>query len=173
MTKAVKCVFLDRDGVLNEELGYQISHFDEFKIRKEVPQALQQFKSAGYLLVVVTNQSGIAKGTYNEGFVRKCYEAIQAACNYVIDDLYFAPGYDKISKTLSRKPRGLMFEKAIAKHGIDTSKSWMIGDRESDMIPSKKLGINTIHLTEGEKSDFADYKVHSLLEAAQLIINAG
>lgn len=171
MTKAVKCVFLDRDGVLNEELGYQVSSFDEFKVREDVPEALQMLKSAGYLLVVVTNQSGIAKGTYGEDFVRQCHEAIQAACDYVIDDLYFAPGYDKIGKTLSRKPNSLMFEKAIAKHNIAPNQSWMIGDRESDMIPSKKLGINTIHLTEGEKSDFADHKVTSLLEAAQLIVS--
>ncbi len=165
-----KAVFLDRDGVLNEELGYQITSFDEFKVKEGVVEGLKKLKAAGFLLIVVTNQSGIAKGTYDDAFVMQCHEHIQSLTGEILDDIYFASGYDAISKSLSRKPDSLMFEKAIAKHNIDVDQSRMIGDRESDMIPTSKLGVRGIHLTTGEVSDYAEYSVMNFSEAVDLII---
>ena len=166
-----KCVFLDRDGVLNEELGYQITEFSQFRICEGIAEGLRQLKDEGYLLVVVTNQSGIAKGDYDESFVIKCHEALQEACGGVIDALYFAPGYDLISKSLSRKPGSLMFERAMAKFKIAPEQSWMIGDKERDIIPARKLAIRTIHQTSGKVSEYADHAAEGFTEAVRLILS--
>lgn len=165
-----RAVFLDRDGVLNEELGFQVTTSEEFRIKDGVPAGLKQLKAAGFLLVVVTNQSGIAKGTYDEGFVMDCHNRIQEASENSLDDIYFAPGYDSVSKSLSRKPGSLMLERAIAKHDIDVSNSWMIGDRESDMIPAKKMGLKTIQITQLEQSDLADQSAENFSQAIDLIL---
>ncbi|MEC7753196.1 MAG: HAD-IIIA family hydrolase [Bacteroidota bacterium] len=166
-----KCVFLDRDGVLNEELGFQITDLKDFRLKQGVGGFLRSLKDAGYLLIVVTNQSGIAKGSYTEAFVYECHAIVQHACGGIIDALYFAPGHESVSKSLLRKPDSLMFEKAIAKFGIDPTQSWMIGDKERDLIPAKKLGVGTIHLTDKQASEYADFKVSDLVEAAAVILN--
>lgn len=166
-----KCVFLDRDGVLNEELGFQITSFDQFRIREGVVEGLNRLKSSGFLLIVITNQSGIAKGSYGDDFVLQCHEALQNACGGVLDALYYAPGHDTISKSLSRKPDSLMFEKAMAKYDIDPRQSWMIGDKERDLIPAKKWGIGTVHETLGKVSEYADHSVKDFTAAVRLILN--
>lgn len=166
-----KCIFLDRDGVLNEELGYQVIKAEDFKVKDGIAAPLKLLKEAGYLLIVITNQSGIAKGNYTEDFVLECHERIQEACGFLLDDLYFAPGHESVSKSLLRKPDSLMFEKAMAKYGIDPAQSWMIGDKERDLIPAKKLGIGTIHLSDKKASDYADFKFVDLAEAAAVILN--
>ena len=166
----IACVFLDRDGVLNEEIGRHVIKPEEFKIKEGVPEGLKRLKSAGLLLVVITNQSGIARGYYDEAFVWHCYEQIQKACDSVLDGQYFAPGLDKFSRSLMRKPDSLMFEKAIARFGVDVAQSWMIGDKERDLIPARKLGICTMHLTNDEMSGFADFKVDRFEQAVDRIL---
>lgn len=164
------CVFLDRDGVLNEEIGRHVVKPEEFKIKEGVPEGLRHLKSAGLLLVVITNQSGIARGYYDEAFVWHCYEQIQQACGGLLDGQYFAPGLDNFSRSLMRKPDSLMFEKAIARFNIDVTASWMIGDKERDLTPARKLGIRTIHLTNEVKSDFADFKVDHFEQAVDRVL---
>lgn len=171
MTKLNKCIFLDRDGVLNEELGYQVTQLQEFKVKDGITEPLSRLKKAGYLLIVITNQSGIAKGDYTDEFVLECHELIQNACGCLLDDLYFAPGHESVSKSLLRKPDSLMFEKAMAKHKIDPAQSWMIGDKERDLIPARKLGIGTLHLTSKEASEYTNFKARNLAEAASIILN--
>ncbi|NVJ48526.1 MAG: HAD-IIIA family hydrolase [Cytophagia bacterium] len=166
-----KCVFLDRDGVLNEELGYQVTNAEGFKVKEGLTEPLKHLKQAGFLLIVITNQSGIAKGDYTEDFVLECHEKIQQAVGGILDDLYFAPGHESVSRSLMRKPDSLMFEKAIAKYKIDAGQSWMIGDKERDLIPAKKLGMGTVQLTDKEASEYADFKVHDLAEATSVILN--
>ncbi len=159
-----RCVFLDRDGVLNKELGYQITDIEEFELVEGLKESIHKLKSAGFLLIIITNQSGIAKGSYDEQFVIDCFELIQNECNHQIDDMYFAPGHESVSKSLLRKPDSLMFEKAIAKYHIDTEQSWMLGDKERDLIPAKKLGIKTALIGE-DSSDYADKAFKTLSEA--------
>jgi D-glycero-D-manno-heptose 1,7-bisphosphate phosphatase len=163
-----KCVFLDRDGVLNKELGYQITNIQEFELMPDLKGSLNALKDKGFLLIIITNQSGIAKGSYDESFVYKCYEVIQKEVGGIIDAMYFAPGHESVSKSLMRKPDSLMFEKAIAKYHIDPTQSWMIGDKERDLIPAKKLGIKTV-LVGGGTSDYADAIVNDLVEASHII----
>ena len=166
-----KCVFLDRDGILNRELGRHVTTLGEFEVVAGVPEGLGKLKNAGYLLIVVTNQSGIARGYYGEQLVLDCHQILQKSCSDVLDALYFAPGLDSVSRSLSRKPDSLMFEKAIAKFHIDPAQSWMIGDKERDLIPAKRLGIRTIHQTGGRKSPFGDFLASDFAGAIDVVLD--
>lgn len=172
MALATKCVFLDRDGVLNEDrpnYSYQLNHF---KILPGVPEALNRLKDAGYLLVVVTNQSGIAQGIYTENEMRQCHDHFQAVCNNAIDHFYFSPYHPTVTASLGRKPGTLLFEKAIAKFKINPAQSWMIGDRGRDLIPARLLGIRTIQIgDEVEEENRGDFEVNDLSSAAEIILS--
>lgn len=169
-----KCVFLDRDGVLNNEQHDYVSREEDFIIKEGVAEGLALLKKAGYLLIVVTNQAGIAKGMYSETLVRDFHAILQTECGGIIDDLYFAkhhPNYT--SDSLLRKPDSLMLEKAMAKYQIDSTQSFMIGDAERDVKAGKKAGVKTIHITGGkETTDLADWQFGSLLEASKFITKA-
>ncbi|KQS23909.1 HAD-IIIA family hydrolase [Dyadobacter sp. Leaf189] len=169
-----KCVFLDRDGVLNEDCPDYMYNLDKLVIPEGVPEALNLLKNAGYLLIVVTNQAGIAKGLYGPEHVYAIHEAMQQASGNVLDDLYFSPYHPQYSgASLSRKPGSLMLEKAIGKYNIDPEQSWMIGDRDRDMQAGKNAGVRTIHIVpENERSE-GDYAAVNLLEAAKIILKAG
>ncbi len=168
-----RAVFLDRDGVLNEDNPNYTYHIDNFKILSGVPDALAQLKSAGYLLIVVTNQSGIAQGIYTQTEMESCHQFLQSACNHAIDHFYFSPYHPSVTNSLIRKPGTLMFEKAITRFNIDVAQSWMVGDRGRDIIPARQLGIKTIQIgDEIEKENRADYKVKSLLEASLVILQS-
>jgi D-glycero-D-manno-heptose 1,7-bisphosphate phosphatase len=165
------CVFLDRDGVLNADDPNYTFHVEKFKILPGVPEALRLLKERHYKLVVVTNQSGIAKGIYTVGQMRACHDYLQHACHNVFDAFYFSPYHLSVTSSLLTKPDTLMFERAIARFDIDVSLSWMVGDRGRDIIPARNLKIRTIQIgDEIEEKDKADYKVESLLEAAGLIL---
>src|SRR5665811_1899720 len=110
-----KCVFLDRDGVLNKDYVDYSFKLSRFEILNGVPEALYQLKEAGYLLVVVTNQSGIAQGIYSVRQMEICHIYLQEACDHVIDHIYFSPYHPTVSASLARKPGTLMFEKAVAR----------------------------------------------------------
>jgi D-glycero-D-manno-heptose 1,7-bisphosphate phosphatase len=169
----MKCVFLDRDGVLNEEINDYVYQLKDFKIRDGVIEGLQNLKNAGYLLIVVTNQAGIAKGLYKEDDVKNCFNYLQNEAGGIIDDLYFCkhhPSYT--TESLLRKPDSLMLEKAMAKYQIDVNQSFMIGDTQRDIVAGKKAGVKTIHITGGkENTKDADWQFDSLLAASKFIIS--
>ena len=164
-----KCVFLDRDGVINKDYVDYVYSAEKLEILAGVPDALKRLKEAGYLLVVVTNQSGIAKGIYTREQMHETHRLIQEACGNLIDQFYFAPWHPNIHESLTRKPGSLMFEKAIAKFDVDTKKSWMIGDKETDLIPAKKFGIKTIQVDNND-STIADYHACHLPDASKIIL---
>ena|SRR6478735_2107954 len=165
------CVFLDRDGVINKDYVDYTYTLERFEVLPGVIEGLKALKEAGFLLVVVTNQSGIAKGIYKHEDVHLVHDHFQELTGGLIDRFYYSPTHQTISASLSRKPGTLMFEKAIAKFDIDTTKSWMIGDRERDMQPAKKMGIKTILLPEEGYDAEADYKFPSFKEAVSFILS--
>ena len=164
-----KCIFLDRDGVINKDYVDYTYTIEKFEILPKVVEALKLFKNEGYLLVVITNQSGIAKGIYSHQDVHAVHGYFQEQSGNLIDAFYYCPYHGSTSESLTRKPGSLMFEKAIAKFDIDINKSWMIGDRGRDLIPAKKLGIKTIHLCEEEEGLDCNGVVKDLMEAYDLI----
>ena len=167
-----KCIFLDRDGVLNEDRPDYVYKIDDYIIPEGVVDGLNLLKQAGYLLIVVTNQAGIAKGIYTKDDVLNCYDFLQSQCGGVIDDIYYSQHHPKYtSESLLRKPDSLMLEKAIAKYNIDTTTSYMIGDAERDVKAGMKAGVKTIHIETGkEHTNLADYRFANLLEASKFIV---
>lgn len=166
-----KAVFLDRDGVINEDNPQYTYTVEKFHILPGVLEALARLKSADYKLIVVTNQSGIAQGLYTREDVDKCHRYFQEQCSNAIDHYYYSPYHPSVTHSLGRKPGTLLFEKAIARFDIDPSTSWMIGDRGRDIIPARQLGMRTIQIGhEIEKENRADHAVMSLLEASRIIL---
>lgn len=168
-----KCVFLDRDGVLNRERGEYTFKVNEFEVLPKVPEALNLLKKNGYILIVVTNQAGIAKKLYQKEDVLACHAKLQTACNNIIDAIYFAPGHPNYSESLSRKPDSLMLERAIAKYNIDTTKSWMVGDSERDIQAGTKVGVRSVLVGDKYGKGAHSYQTKDLWEAAQFILREG
>ena len=167
-----KCVFLDRDGVLNTDDEYYTFRKEDVFLMEGVPEALQKLKEAGYLLIVVTNQAGIAQNMYGPAEVKEVHRLIQEMSGVTLDDLYFSPHHPQhSSRSMRRKPDSLMIEKAMAKHNIDPAQSWMIGDRLSDIQAGRKAGIKTIFIgTKETEGDLGDFQAKDLRQAADMIL---
>lgn len=166
-----KCVFLDRDGVLNEDRTDYLYRLEDLIIPDGVTEALRLLKNAGYLLIVITNQAGIAKGLYDPEAVYAIHKKMQEASGDALDDIYFSPYHPQYSgKSLSRKPGSLLLEKAIAKYDIDPDQSWMIGDRDRDMEAGQKVGLKTIHIIPETEISAGDFAAINLLAAARIIL---
>ncbi len=166
-----KCVFLDRDGVINKDYVDYVYSADRLEILSGVPEALQNLKAAGFLLIVITNQSGIVKGVYSQEAMHATHQLIQDACNHAITDFFYAPGHPSYSETMARKPGSLMFERAIARYKVAPANSWMVGDRDRDLIPARQLGMQTIQV-DHQDSATAHHKAENLLAASEIILKA-
>jgi D-glycero-D-manno-heptose 1,7-bisphosphate phosphatase len=143
-----KAVFLDRDGVLNKELGDYVCKIEDFKILEHNFSALKELQSRGYLLIVITNQGGLAKGWYSEetlGLMHDNLRNTYAEQGLIISDVYYCRHHPEYNgNCLCRKPGSIMLEKAIARFGIDASSSYFIGDRERDVIAGEAAGVKGI-----------------------------
>jgi D-glycero-D-manno-heptose 1,7-bisphosphate phosphatase len=166
-----KCVFLDRDGVLNEERGDYTFLPEDFVVLPGVVEALQALKARGYLLVVVTNQAGIARGRYTRSEVLACHEKLQQACGQLIDALYYAPAHPSVSASLARKPDSLMLERALARFHIDPRQSWLVGDRLRDIAAAHKVGVPAILVGTAETAPAGVPQVADLAAAARFILD--
>ncbi len=166
-----KCIFLDRDGVLNVDRVDYVYRIEEFIIPPGVGEALRALKDAGYLLVIITNQSGIAKGIYKREDVYMIHQAIQDGTGVELDDIYFCPYHEKFdSHSLTRKPGSLMIEKAAAKYEVDMDASWMVGDHERDITAGTRAGLRTIRLAPQGTETKATHLVDDLLAASKIIL---
>ena len=145
-----KCIFLDRDGVLNVERGDYTFHPEDFIIPDGVPEAIERIKAAGYLAIVVTNQAGISKELYTRKQMNICHDILLKKTANLIDKIYYSPYHPSFSESLTRKPETLMLEKAIAKYNIDPSQSWLIGDRARDIECGQRMGLKTILITNNQ-----------------------
>jgi len=167
-----KCVFLDRDGVLNSDEEYYTYRSEEVFLIEGVAEALRKLQEAGFLLIVITNQAGIAQNLYGPDDVKTVHRLLQEMSGITLDDLYFSPHHpEHSSRSLRRKPDSLMIEKAMAKHAIDPAQSWMIGDRLSDVQAGRKAGVKTIFIGKREtEGDLGDFQAKNLLAAASIIL---
>ena len=139
-----KAVFLDRDGVLNRERGEHTWRVEDFEILPDVPKALRLLQDAGYLLVVITNQSGIGLGLYGHADVARVHDKLRAVLaeqGVVLTDVHYCPHHPRNGRCLCRKPGSLMLERAMARHRIDPQVSVMIGDRDRDMEAAAACGV--------------------------------
>ncbi len=138
-----KAVFLDRDHTLNPDSGY-ISDPNKFDLYPWVPGELAKLKAHGFLLIVVSNQSGIARGliTWEQLNLihRKMDEILSRLVNIKIDSYQVCPHHPD-EGCACRKPQAKLFIAAAKAHKIDLSQSYMIGDRETDMDAAKNAGV--------------------------------
>jgi D-glycero-D-manno-heptose 1,7-bisphosphate phosphatase len=143
-----KAVFLDRDGVLNKELGDYVCKLEDFHILEHNFQTLKELQERGFLLIVITNQGGIAKGWYSEATLGKMHSKLAETYkkqSVIFTEMYYCrhnPLYN--GNCLCRKPGSIMLEKAIARFNIDKTKSYFIGDRERDVIAGQAAGVTGI-----------------------------
>jgi D-glycero-D-manno-heptose 1,7-bisphosphate phosphatase len=143
-----KAVFLDRDGVINRKGGsYYIFREEDFIFNDGLTEALKYFASGGFLLIIITNQGGIAKGLFTTAHLEKLHSFMTeslAASGIKITAVYHCPHHPDISGCECRKPGSLLFENAIAEYEIDPARSFMIGDSEIDIRAAEKTGIKGI-----------------------------
>ncbi len=166
----MRAIFFDRDGVLNVERGTYTFNLNDFAIVPGALHLLKELKSRQFRLIVVTNQAGISLGLYTREQMNECHKFLQEKSGNIIDAFYYAPAHPTISNSLSRKPGSLMFERAISRYHLDPEKCWMVGDREKDLIPARKLGIKTIFFSKNQ-SDFADFSIDKLSEIQDIILH--
>lgn len=143
-----KAIFLDRDGVINRELGDYCTCLADFQLLPTIMEVMKTWFEQGYLLIVVTNQGGIAKGRYTREEVEAIHQYLMGACvakGFRIQEIYYCPHHTEVTgKCLCRKPGRLSFEKAIEKYGIDVTQSFMIGDHQRDMDAARACGIKSV-----------------------------
>tara|TARA_B110000285_G_C15122489_1_gene618083 strand:+ start:2076 stop:2600 length:525 start_codon:yes stop_codon:yes gene_type:complete len=157
MIASQKAIFLDRDGVINHDPGDYTRSLREFTVLPTVYATLKKLHDAGYLLVLITNQGGIAKSLYTHADVNEIHTHLKNQCEengFALTDVYYSPHHPHFGESLSRKPGSLMLERACAKHGIDPSKSWMIGDKTRDLEAGEGAGIKGLLLPVN--ADIAD-----------------
>lgn len=143
-----KAIFLDRDGVINKELGY-VSKLENFVFTDDIIPTLKKFQENGFLFVVITNQGGIAKGFYTHADVAIIHEhmiSVLKENEIIISEIYYCPHHPDSGNCICRKPDSGMLEKAIARFNIDPSKSFMIGDKERDFMAGEKAGVRGIQI---------------------------
>lgn len=150
-------VFLDRDGTLNEQMGY-INHVNRFRLLPGVTEAVRRLNEAGYWVLVVTNQSGVARGYFPLSLVHEVHERMDqafAAAGARLDGIFFCPHHPSgeiapfCLDCACRKPRTGMIEEAMARFPVDKSRSWVVGDRYTDIAFGKRAGMRTILVETG------------------------
>ena len=178
-----RAFFLDRDGVINEEVNY-LHEAEKTVLIPGVPEAVQRIHAAGFLAVAVTNQAGVAKGFYPLSHIVSVHARIQrlllrSGADAVIDAWYFCPHHPEFTGECScRKPRPGMLLRAAADFDIDLSRSFMIGDRISDLLAGRGAGCRAsmlvlsgygVNETEKARNEGFDFS-ENLLEAVKKLL---
>ncbi|MGQ0286809.1 D-glycero-beta-D-manno-heptose 1,7-bisphosphate 7-phosphatase [Pasteurellaceae bacterium 22721_9_1] len=177
-----KAIFLDRDGTINIDHGY-VHQIDNFQFIEGSIEALQQLKAMGYLLVLVTNQSGIARGYFSEEQFLQLTEWMDwslADRGVDFDGIYYCPhhpqGLGEYQQDCDcRKPKSGMLLQAIKELKIDPTKSFMVGDKIEDMQAGiganvkYKVLVKTGKPVTSEGMAKADYTIDSIVELPRLI----
>ena len=170
----MKVAFLDRDGVINKDIGY-LNKWDLFEYKPFVKSALRKLTRAGYQLIVVTNQSGIARGYYSEKdynvLTLEMIKDLRMSGIHLLDHFY-CPHYSQgiikqyAVKCNCRKPRPGLFKKAFKKYNVDRYKSVMFGDRESDIQAAHDAGIEYRFLIKNDINLQTGLRIFDNLETA-------
>jgi D-glycero-D-manno-heptose 1,7-bisphosphate phosphatase len=142
-----KAAFIDRDGTLIEEVNF-LSDVADLRVFPYTREAIRLLKTAGFLVIVVTNQSGIGRGIYDDAAMHSIHEAMQAELPGMIDAFYFCP-HLPCDGCECRKPKLGMIRDAVRDFDIDVAASWMIGDKKIDVETGKNAGARTALVMTG------------------------
>lgn len=176
MTNGLPAVFLDRDGVINRATvsdgrPYPPARLDDFEILPGSITSLLKLADFGYILIGVTNQPDVARGTQSRELVESFNALIQS--RLPIREI-FVCYHDNIDNCECRKPKPGLILKAADKYRLDLSKSWMVGDRWKDIAAGRAVGLKTIfvnyHYTEDYAGAPADFTVEDTVYLADIIL---
>ncbi len=168
-----KAIFLDRDGTLNPDPGY-ISSPKDYCLFEGVGEALAKLHNAGYLLILVTNQSGISRGLFTE----KQLEAVHEKMNNLLgqfgvrlDAIYYCPHhpdfpYNGVTECSCRKPKPGMILQALKDYNIDKENSFVIGDRTSDIKIGLSSGVSPVCIAVKPFKEFEEIPTFPTLSEA-------
>ena len=161
-----KALFLDRDGIINVDHGY-VSKIEDFEFVDEIFDLVRLFTAAGYMIFIVTNQSGIGRGYYSEEDFSSLSEWMVKKLddkNITIEKVYYCP-HSPEEKCHCRKPEIGMIEQALEQYPIDLEHSWIIGDKGSDIALAQNANIgNSVYIGDTKSSE-ATLSFNSLKEA--------
>ncbi len=172
--KKQKAAFIDRDGTLIEEVNF-LSRLEDLRLFSYTAEAIRLLKESGFLIVVVTNQSGIGREIFEESAMREIHAQIQT--DLELDAFYFCP-HLPTDGCRCRKPNTGMIEQASKNFSIDLESSWMIGDKAIDVETGFNARIKTALVLTGYGREAAnelkrnpDVTAENLLEAVKRITN--
>lgn len=183
MTAKVPAIFLDRDGTVNVDHGY-VHEIDDFQFIDGAIEAMQQLKKMGYALVLVTNQSGIARGMFSEDQFMQLTEWMDwslADRDVDLDGIYYCPHHPEAAveeyrqQCDCRKPQPGMLLSAMKELNIDMAASYMVGDKIDDVQAGKAAGVGTSVLVRSGKpvtpegEAVADWVIDSLADLPKRI----
>lgn len=173
-------VFLDRDGVLTEEKSYVCSP-EELAVFPYARECIQKIHEKGYYAIVITNQSGVARGMFSEETLREMNEQLIQETG--IDQVYYCPHHpegkiEQYRKRCScRKPGTGLLKQACQDFPIDMENSYMVGDRAGDILTGQRMGLKTVLVESGygtkglEEPVVPDYVVKDLRDIAEILPN--
>ena len=162
-----KAIFLDRDGVINDNRKH-VNKPEDLIIYQEAKEGLQKVYQAGYELFVVTNQGGIELGHLKKEDLEKIHQRLKEvlAPYCKLTDIRYCPDFHK--KSRCRKPEPGMILDLAKQYDVDIERSWMIGDRDTDITAGIRAGCRTAKI--GEKNPEADVNGKHLLEVVEEIL---
>jgi D-glycero-D-manno-heptose 1,7-bisphosphate phosphatase len=184
-----KAVFLDRDGTINEEVGY-LTDLSRLRLIPGAGAAIKRLNHAGYKVILVTNQSGVARGYFPESLVHEAHERLTNMLREegaVLDGIYYCPHHPTEGNTSytmicdCRKPGTGLIDKAAMDFDIDINRSFLIGDKWSDVELAQRSGVLAILVMSGFAPDDPgnkrpayvrdpDYSASNISEAVDWII---
>jgi D-glycero-D-manno-heptose 1,7-bisphosphate phosphatase len=184
-----RAVFLDRDGTINEEVGY-LKSLDMLKVIPGAGSAIRRLNAAGFKVVIITNQSGVARGYFPESLVHEAHALLTATLRKdgaMIDGIYYCPHHPTAGNSKHtiqcecRKPATGLMDRAARDLDIDLKQSFMVGDKWSDIELGHRAGARSILVRSGFAPDDAgnkrpphvedpDFTAHDLAEAADWIV---
>ncbi len=162
-----KAIFLDRDGVINDNRRH-VNKPEDLIIYQEAKEGLQKVYQAGYELFVVTNQGGIELGHLKKEDLEKIHQRLKEvlAPYCELTDIRYCPDFHK--KSRCRKPEPGMILDLAKQYDVDIERSWMVGDRDTDITAGIRAGCRTAKI--GEKNPEADVNGKHLLEVVEEIL---
>ena len=174
----VKAVFLDRDGTININEPEYTHKKEDFKLFKETIPALKKLSKTDYKIIVITNQSGIARGYYTVAQMEELHKWMTVEFKKKgirIDGIYYCP-HGPDDNCSCRKPKPRMLLKAGEDFGLNLSKSWIVGDDFRDIVAGREANIKTIKIGKKMPKNLKlepNYYAKNVLEAVNIILNNG
>jgi D-glycero-D-manno-heptose 1,7-bisphosphate phosphatase len=173
MHKANRCVFFDRDGIVNAspDADRYVTRWEDFHLLPEFVEVLRVVRAHGYQAVIVTNQRAVARGLVSAEDVEAMHRRLQDLLwkNYRLDLLDVAYCPHDVGECECRKPAPGMLKAMALKHSLDLAASWMVGDTETDIEAGRRAGCRTILVNGDESLSKADWRVAALKDLPALL----